>query len=225
MRIAIEDLSKTYGKTVALSHVNLVIEDGVFGLIGPNASGKTTLLRILATRLKPSGGRVTLGSWDLNRNRGEIRAITGYLPQRFSTFPKLTTREFLDYSASLAGLRDKKARNEEVEYLLESLGLSGVRNVFADELPVVMKRHLEIAQSVVGSPRMLLVDEPTLGLSPEERIRFRAMLMERSKKVENIVMTSHIFSDISSTCSSVAVLDRGTVAYSGPPENLPEQGF
>ncbi len=223
MRIVIEDLGKAYGKTVALSHIDLVIEDGIFGLIGANASGKTTLLRILATRLKPSGGRVTFGSWDLNRHRGAIRAVTGYLPQKYSRFPKLTTWEFLDYSACLAGMRDKKARHAEMEELLESLGLSDVRNVLADELPTVMKRHLEIAQSVVGGPRLLLVDEPTLGLSPEERIRFRAMLLEQSRNVENIIITSHIFSDISSTCATVAVLEKGTIAFCGAPGQLPKQ--
>ena len=224
MRIEISDLSKVFkDRTHALSHVNLVIENGVFGLIGPNASGKTTLLRILATLWKPTEGRVTFDGRDMNKNRARIRSITGYLPQRFSQFTRLTAREYLDYSAGLAGFFDKKTRQKEVDDLLESLGLSKMRDVAANDLPVVMKRLLEIAQAVIGNPTILLVDEPTLGLSPEERIRFRNMLNERSKKIDVIIMTSHILADISSTCHKLAVLNKGEVVYQGAPADIPDQ--
>jgi ABC-2 type transport system ATP-binding protein len=221
MKIVIDDLSKSFdGKTFALSHVNLVIESGVFGLVGPNASGKTTLLRILATLEKPTGGTVSFDGLDLNGNRAAVRSMTGYLSQRFGQFTKLKTWEFLDYSATLAGVHDKKTRQSEMEELLESLGLTAVRNVYANDLPTAMKRHLEIAQAVVGNPLILLVDEPTLGLSPDERIRFRNLLSLKSKKVENILITSHILSDISSTCDKVAVLDRGEVVHHGAPGDI-----
>ncbi len=222
MKIVIRNLSKVFkGRPPALSDVNLVIENGVFGLIGPNASGKTTLLRILATLLNPTGGSVTFDAWDLNKHRAAIRAMTGYLPQSFSRFPRLKAWEFLDYSAGLANLRDKKTRSSEVEYLLDALGLSEVRDVYANELSTVMKRHLEIAQAVIGSPRILLVDEPTSGLSPEERIRFRNLLAARSEKVEVIIMTSHIFSDISGACAKLAVLNDGGVVFHGAPSDIP----
>lgn len=224
MRIEISDLKKEFpGRTRALSNVNLVIEDGIFGLIGPNASGKTTLLRILATLVKPSGGKVTYDGRDLNRNRGWVRSITGYLPQRFSQFTRLTAREYLDYTAGLSGLFDKKNREREVSDMLESLGLSEVADTFANDLSVVQKRLLEIAQAVIGSPTVLLVDEPTLGLSPEERIRFRNMLNARSSRIEVIIMTSHILADISGTCRKLAVLNRGEIVFQGAPADIPDQ--
>jgi ABC-2 type transport system ATP-binding protein len=222
VKIEMCELSKEFENgTPALSDINLVIENGIFGLIGPNASGKTTLLRILATLVKPSTGKVTFDGRDLNHNRARIRSMTGYLPQRFSRFRKLKTREFLDYSATLAGIFDKKIRQNEVDNLLESLGLSKVGDVEANDLSVVMKRLLEIAQAVIGNPSILLVDEPTLGLSPEERIRFRNMLNERSKKIDVIIMTSHILADISSTCQQLAVLNKGEVVYQGVPADIP----
>ena len=203
--------------------MNLVIENGVFGLIGPNASGKTTLLRILATLWKPTEGRVTFDGRDMNKNRARIRSITGYLPQRFSQFTRLTAREYLDYSAGLGGLFDKKRHRQEVDDMLESLGLSEVADVYANDLSVVNKRLLEIAQAVISSPTILLVDEPTLGLSPEERIRFRNMLNARSKKIDVIIMTSHILADISSNCDKLAVLNRGEVVFQGAPAYIPDQ--
>jgi len=209
--------------THALTDVNLVIENGLFGLLGPNASGKTTLIRILATLLKPTEGTVTVDDIDLLKNRAAIRAMTGYLPQKFSSFTNVTTREFLDYSAGLAGLRDNKTRKKAVDEMLESLGLFEVRNSNANELSVVMKRHLEIAQALIGNPKILIVDEPTAGLSPEERIRFMKLLANRIDKINIIILSTHILSDISSTCANIAVLDKGAVAYHGAPENLAEQ--
>jgi len=200
--------------------VDLVIEDGLFGLLGRNASGKSTLLRILATLLKPSTGMVSFDGLDLKKNRAAIRSMTGYLPQRFSLFPPVTAGEFLDYSARLAGLNDKKVREKEISDMLDSLGLSDIRNHLANELSIVMKRHLEIAQAVIGNPKILLVDEPTSGLSPEERIRFNKLLAERSGKINIIILSTHILSDISSTCNNLAVLDKGEVVYHGSPEGF-----
>jgi ABC-type multidrug transport system ATPase subunit len=206
------------GGELALAGVNLVIGNGVFGLLGRNASGKTTLIRILATLLKPSGGMVTIDGLDLAGNRSAIRSMTGYLPQRFGSFTRMTTGEFLDYTARLAGLRDRNVREREVDSLLESLGLESERKTFANELPVVMKRHLEIAQAVIGNPRILLVDEPTAGLSPEERTRFGNLLAERSRAIEIIIMTTHILDDISGAWNGMAILDRGEIAYHGAPD-------
>ncbi|MFC1489879.1 ATP-binding cassette domain-containing protein [Candidatus Latescibacterota bacterium] len=224
MKITMENVSKIFDDgTTALKDINLVIEEGIFGLLGPNASGKTTLIRILATLSKPTGGVIRFDDMDLNDNRALIRSMTGYLPQRFSTFTNITTREFIDYSARLAGLRKKKERANEVDSLLESLGLYSVRNTRANELSISMKRHLEIAQAVVGNPEILIIDEPTVGLSPEERIRFSDLLSERIKKIKIIIMSTHILNDIKSTCSNLAVLEKGEVAYHGSTNILLEQ--
>ena len=224
MRITIKNLSKVFKDgTRALTNVNLVIEDGVFGLLGPNASGKTTLLRILATLLKPTEGIVTFDDMDLQQNRAAIRSMTGYLPQSFSMFMRITTLEFLDYSARLAGISDNITRKKAVDEMLESLGLSEVRNSNANELSVVMKRHLEIAQAVIGNPKILIVDEPTVGLSPEERIRFSDLLAEQIAKINIIILSTHIHSDITSTCSNMAYLDKGEVVYQGSPDIVFEQ--
>ncbi len=221
MKITIENLSKTFEDgTQALKNVSFVIGEGMFGLLGPNASGKTTLIRILATLEKPTGGIIRFDGMDLSTNRGRIRSMTGYLPQRFSSFTNVTTREFIDYSSRLAGIRNKRRRNDEVDYLLDSLGLYAVRNKRANELTTSMKRHLEIAQAVVGNPRILIVDEPTVGLSPEERIRFGKLLAERLEKIETIIMSTHILGDIKSTCSHIAALDKGEVAQFGPTETV-----
>ncbi|MCE5252568.1 ATP-binding cassette domain-containing protein [bacterium] len=223
MKITIKNLSKVFEDgTRALNDVNLVIDNGMFGLLGPNASGKSTLIRILATLMKPTGGTVMFDDLDLQKNRAAIRSMTGYLPQRFSSFRNMTAGEFLDYTARLSGLRDTRARKTAVDELLESLGLSGVKDTNANELSTVMKRHLEIAQAVIGNPRILIVDEPTVGLSPEERIRFRNLLTDRCGAISIIIFSTHILSDISSTCTDIAVLDKGEVVYHGAPENLPE---
>ena len=218
MEISIEHLGKTYPDgTRALMDINLNLTDGLYALIGLNASGKTTLIHILATLLKPSTGRVRYNDFDLARNRAHIRAMTGYLPQRFSTFRNTTAREFLDYSANLAGLYDPKEREKAVTYMLESLGLTGVRDKNANDLTPLQKRHLEIAQAMIGKPRVVLMDEPTTGLSPEERIRFRKLLVERSASSEVTLFATHILSDIVGDCTGVAVLDEGSLVFLGKP--------
>lgn len=226
MKITINNLSKKYDDgTRALNNINLVIGEGAFGLIGPNASGKTTLLRILATLEKSDGGTIKFDDLDLWKNRAEIRAMTGYLPQKFSQFSRMTAGEFLDYTARLAGLHKKKARDNAVDELLESLGLTEVRNKNANELPTAMKRHLEIAQAVIGDPDVLIVDEPTGGLSPEERLRFRKLLNDRTEKIGIIIFSTHIYSDILGLCNDLAVLEKGELVYHGPLENSPELSY
>lgn len=221
MKITINNLSKVFEDgTHALSNVNLVINDGMFGLLGYNASGKTTLMRIMVTLLQPTSGSIKIDGRNLQTNRAAIRSMTGYLPQRFSTFTKVTTWEFLDYTARLAGLRVKKSRNKAVDEMLESLGLYKVRNRQANELSVVLKRHLEIAQAIIGNPKILIVDEPTVGLSPEERLRFRNLLADKIGKINIIILSTHILGDISSTCAEIAILNRGEVVYNGSPESL-----
>lgn len=218
MEFTIEHLGKTYSDgTRALVDVNLELQNGLYALIGLNASGKTTLIHILATLLKPTTGKVRYDNYDLARNRTIIRAMTGYLPQRFSTFRNTTAGEFLDYSANLAGIYDPRTREEAVKYMLDSLGLTSVKDKSANDLTPLQKRHLEIAQAMIGNPRIVLMDEPTSGLSPEERIRFRKLLVERSATSEITLFATHILSDIVGDCTGVAVLDEGALVFFGKP--------
>ncbi len=224
MKISVEGLSKTYkGGTIALSGVDLEIGSGMFGLLGPNGAGKTTLMRILVTLMKPTGGSVSVNELDLQRNRREIRSMLGYLPQEFRFFSKLTTWEFLDYVARLAGLRDNKKRTKEVGEMLEQVGLYDVRDRLANKLSGGMKRRLGIAQALIGEPKIIVVDEPTTGLDPEERIRFRNLLSDMGQKDIAIILSTHIVGDISSSCHNMALLDQGRVVYRGSPDGLVEK--
>ena len=220
MNISIEGLSKTYGGTVqALKKIDLTVEHGIFGLLGPNGAGKTTLMRILVSLLEPSTGTVKFGELDLKRDRAKIRRMLGYLPQQFSTFPKLRTWEFLDYSARLAGLRGS-ARSSAVERMLETVSLYEARDKMAKKLSGGMKRRLGIAQALVGEPKVLVIDEPTTGLDPEERLKFRNLLSEMSSREMVIILSTHIVGDISSSCKSMAMLNKGEVVYNGSPDDL-----
>lgn len=224
MKIQINDLSQVYNNDFrALSKVNLEIESGMFGLLGPNGAGKSTLMRILVTLLKPTHGEVVVNGMKLSENRGEVRSILGYLPQDFRFFSKLKTWEFLDYAASLAGIKRKKARLEAVDDLLEQVGLFDVRNRYANKLSGGMKRRLGIAQALIGDPKIVVVDEPTTGLDPEERIRFRNILSNLSQKEVAIILSTHIVGDISSTCHQMALLNSGQVHFQGSPEEFIKQ--
>lgn len=224
MQISIQNLSKIYGQQKrALDDVSLEIESGLFGLLGPNGAGKTTLMRILVTLMEPTSGRVLVDGRDLQRYRKEIRAITGYLPQGFSAFSKIRTWEFLDYCARLSGLKAKAARREAVDAMLEKVGLFEARDRMAKKLSGGMKRRLGIAQALIGDPRLLIVDEPTTGLDPEERIRFRNILADMGHSERIIILSTHIVGDISSTCNDMALLNQGRVGFHGPPEQFIRQ--
>jgi ABC-2 type transport system ATP-binding protein len=221
MHIKIENLNKVYPNGYyALKNLNLEIPSGMFGLLGPNGAGKSTLMRILVTLMKPSSGRVTIDNLDLSKNRREIRAMLGYLPQDFSFFSKLKTYEFLDYTARLAGMKNSGQRRIAVDQMLEEVGLYEARDRNANKLSGGMKRRLGIAQALINNPRIIIVDEPTTGLDPEERIRFRNLLSTISTRDVIIILSTHIVGDISSTCNSMALLNKGNLAFSGSPEQL-----
>jgi ABC-type multidrug transport system ATPase subunit len=224
VKIEIEGLSKKYpnGK-LALSDINLTIENGMFGLLGPNGAGKSSLIRILVTLLLPSSGHVKIDNLDLIKNRGEIRKMLGYLPQDFRFFSKLKTWEFLDYAAGLAGLKNSRKRLSKVDEWLERVGLFDARDRQANNLSGGMKRRLGIAQALIGDPRIIIVDEPTTGLDPEERIRFRNILSELSQQDIIIILSTHIVGDISSVCHDLALLDEGRLQFNNSPENLIEK--
>ena len=220
MRIEIRQLTKHYrGGKYALRNVDLEIGSGMFGLLGPNGAGKTTLMRILVTLLKPSSGQVLIDGLDLARERARIRSLIGYLPQDFSRFPKLATWEFLDYAAALGGVRRRAARRERVDRLLEQMGLFEARDRLASRLSGGMKRRLGIAQTLIAEPAIMVVDEPTVGLDPQERLRFRNLLADIPGEVI-IILSTHIVGDISSTCSDLALLNEGEIVYKGPPRHL-----
>ncbi len=202
--------------------MSLEIDNGMFGLLGPNGAGKSTLIKILVTLLKPSRGKVLINGEDLQKNRRKVRAVLGYLPQDFRFFAKLRTWEFLEYSARLAGMRDNTVRKEEVERMLEEVGLYEVRDRKANKLSGGMKRRLGIAQALIGDPKIVIVDEPTTGLDPDERIRFRNLLSKMAEKEMIIILSTHIVGDISSSCNNMALLDEGKLVFSGSPDALVE---
>jgi len=224
MKIEIQGLNKIYPNgNHALKDINLEFGNGMFGLLGPNGAGKSSLMRIIVTLMKPTTGIIMIDGKDIQKHRKELRSILGYLPQDFRFFTSLKTWEFLDYSGALAGLRNRKERLSEVDRLLDQVGLLEVRDRPANKLSGGMKRRLGIAQALIGKPKIIVVDEPTTGLDPDERIRFRNILSQLSQRDVIIILSTHIVGDISSTCQSMALLNKGELVFSGPPEKLIKQ--
>lgn len=223
MQIEIKNLTKTYaGGFKALDEVNLTITNGMFGLLGPNGAGKSTLMRILVTLMQATEGEVLIDGRDIRKYRKEIRQMVGYLPQDFRFFAKLKSWEFLDYAARLGGMYSKRERRERVDEMLESVGLFEFRNRMANKLSGGMKRRLGIAQALIAHPSIIIVDEPTTGLDPEERIRFRNLLSDLGRSETIIILSTHIVGDISSTCNQMALLNEGSLIYQGTPDRLVE---
>lgn len=217
MNVTIHQLSKVYGGTVrALDGVDLSIEHGMVGLLGPNGAGKTTLMRILAGILHPSSGTVHVGDHDLTTERGRtaVKRLLGYLPQDLGLYPDLTARQFLDYIGILKGLGDTRARRQRVETLLETVALAEVGHRQLKTFSGGMKRRVGIAQALLNDPRLLIVDEPTAGLDPEERIRFRNLLSDLAGD-RTVLLSTHIVEDIAQTCRRLAVLAHGRVIFQG----------
>ena len=222
MCIIIKNLNKIYPNgNHALKDVNLEIPAGMFGLLGPNGAGKSTLMRILVALMEPTSGQVEICGYDLMKQRKEIRGILGYLPQDFRFFAKYKTYEFLDYAARLSGMNHSRQRKQAVDEMLENVGLFDVRERYANKLSGGMKRRLGIAQALIHHPKVIIVDEPTTGLDPEERIRFRNLLVELSKD-RIVIFSTHIIEDISSSCNQVVVINKGELKYFGDPSDMVE---
>lgn len=222
MRITITGLSKVFGRHVrALDGIDLEISTGMLGLLGPNGAGKTTLMSILATLMRPSSGRVLIDGWDVSkpRHRFMIKSVLGYLPQELGLYPDLTTSEFVDYIATLKGFEHPRARKEEVGRVLEAVGLVDSARIKTRALSGGMKRRVGIAQALIGEPRLLIVDEPTVGLDPAERVRFRTMLAGLAEG-RVVILSTHIVEDVVATCSRVAVLSAGKLIFDGAPAEL-----
>ena len=215
--IVIRNLNKFYGKKQALHDVNLRIEKGMFGLLGRNGAGKTTLMKTLATLLQKKSGEITVYGIPIE-NEKEIRKIIGYLPQEFSMYPTMNVYEAMDYLAILSGL-GKQERKARIEMLLEQVHLADSKNKKVKALSGGMKRRLGIAQALLNNPEVLIVDEPTAGLDPEERIRFRNLLSEIAEE-RIVILSTHIVGDIEATCENIAILDEGKVLYSGTVDSL-----
>lgn len=224
MQIEIKNLTKTYpGGFKALDDINLTITNGMFGLLGPNGAGKSTLMRILVTLMQSTSGQVLVDGKEISSHRKEIRKMVGYLPQDFRFFAKLKSWEFLDYAARLAGMNSRRERLDRVDEMLESVGLFEFRERMANKLSGGMKRRLGIAQALIAHPSMIIVDEPTTGLDPEERIRFRNLLSDLGRSDTIIILSTHIVGDISSTCNQMALLNEGSLIYQGTPDKLVAQ--
>lgn len=216
--IEIKELNKFYGKKKqALSNVNLTIEQGMFGLLGRNGAGKTTLMKTLATLLQKQSGSISVCGIPIE-NAKEIRKIIGYLPQDFSMYPTMTVAETMDYLGVLSGISSKE-RKERIKLLLEKVNLTEHKNKKVKALSGGMKRRLGIAQALLNDPKVLIVDEPTAGLDPEERIRFRNLLCDVAEN-RIVILSTHIVGDIEATCEKLAILNEGSILYSGTVSDL-----
>ena len=221
MSIIIKGLNKIYPNgNHALKDVNLEIPPGMFGLLGPNGAGKSTFIRILVALMEPSSGSINMYGYDILKEREQVRKIMGYLPQDFRFFAPYKTYEFLDYAAMLSGINSRRERKERVDEMLRSVGLYEVRDRYANKLSGGMKRRLGIAQALIHNPKVIVVDEPTTGLDPEERIRFRNLLTKAAGNNVSIILSTHIVGDISSSCNNMTLLNKGQISFVGAPEEL-----
>lgn len=217
--IRIENLDKYYGNKQALSNISLTVEQGMFGLLGRNGAGKTTLMKILTTLLQKKNGNITICGIPIENSK-EIRKIVGYLPQDFSMYPTMSVFEVMNYLGILSGIGAKE-RKDRIAFLLKKVNLSDHKDKKVKALSGGMKRRLGIAQALLNNPKVLIVDEPTVGLDPEERIRFRNLLCDvASERI--VILSTHIAGDIEATCEKIAILNEGSILYYGTVSGLLE---
>lgn len=220
--IEIHELKKTYrGNIQALRGVSLDIGRGMFGLIGKNGAGKTTLMRTLTGLLRPTSGSVTVMGHRMDTGAGKTaaKALLGYLPQELGLYPNLNAYEFLDYIAILKGVANVQTRRSHIERVLEMVNLVDVAGRQLKTYSGGMKRRIGIAQALLGDPQVLIVDEPTAGLDPEERVRLRNVLSDVAR-TSTVILSTHIVEDIGHSCNDLAVIDAGQVLYRGAPSSL-----
>ena len=217
MDLRIEHLSKRYSNGVqALDDVSLTIRPGMFGLLGPNGAGKSTLMRTLATLQEADAGTALLGDVDVLRDKDAVRRRLGYLPQEFGVYPRVSAEALLDHLAALKGISRAGERRDTVHALLKKTNLFDVRKKALGTFSGGMKQRFGIAQALLGDPRLLIVDEPTAGLDPEERVRFHDLLSSIGEDVI-VILSTHIVSDVADLCSAMAVLFAGRVLSAGDP--------
>jgi ABC-type multidrug transport system ATPase subunit len=217
LELRIENLSKTYPNGVrALQDVNLTIPTGMFGLLGPNGAGKSTLMRTIATLQEPDSGSITLGGLDVLRQKEEVRKILGYLPQEFGVYPKISAEGMLNHFAVLKGVTNARERKELVQALLQRTNLHDVRKQNLGTFSGGMRQRFGIAQALLGNPKLIIVDEPTAGLDPGERVRFHNFLAEIGEQVI-IILSTHIVEDVSDLCTQMAIISHGRLLMTGEP--------
>ncbi|HEX8451281.1 MAG TPA: ABC transporter ATP-binding protein [Longimicrobium sp.] len=217
MELQIRGVSKSYPNGVqALNDVTLTIPAGMYGLLGPNGAGKSTLMRILATLQEPDSGTIQLGDLDVVRQKDEVRKTLGYLPQEFGVYPKASAEELLDYFAILKGIPEKKARREVVEALFRQTNLWEVRKQKLGGYSGGMRQRFGVAVALLGNPKLLIVDEPTAGLDPAERVRFLNLLSELGEN-SAVILSTHIVEDVSELCTRMAIIDRGEILLEAEP--------
>jgi ABC-type multidrug transport system ATPase subunit len=223
MQLSIQNLSKRYANGVqALDNVSLTIAPGMFGLLGPNGAGKSTLMRTLATLQEADSGTAMLDDVDVLRDKGRVRRVLGYLPQEFGVYPKVSAVEMLDHFARLKGLTDAKTRKATVDALLERTNLAAVRKQKLGGFSGGMRQRFGIAQALLGNPKLIIVDEPTAGLDPEERVRFHNLLADIGHDVI-VILSTHIVDDVADLCPTFAVISKGRVILSGEPREAIER--
>lgn len=222
MELRINNLSKSYpGGVQALQDVTLTIEPGMFGLIGPNGAGKSTLMRIIATLQEADTGTVILGDIDVLEEKDKLRQVLGYLPQEFGVYPKVSAEEMLRHLAVLKGIADRRQRRETVAAILQQTNLYEHRRQSLGSFSGGMKQRFGIAQALLGNPKLIIMDEPTAGLDPEERVRFHNMLSEIGENII-VILSTHIVDDVSELCSKMAILHEGQMLLTGDPSELIE---
>jgi ABC-2 type transport system ATP-binding protein len=218
LELTIENLSKTYPNGVqALKDVTLKIPTGMFGLLGPNGAGKSTLMRTIATLQEPDQGSIRFNGMDVLKDKDSVRRVLGYLPQEFGVYPKVSSEVMLNHFAVLKGITDNKQRKETVSALLNKTNLWEVRKEKLGNYSGGMKQRFGIAQALLGNPKLIIVDEPTAGLDPAERIRFHNLLSEIGENIV-VILSTHIVEDVSDLCSYMAVISNGKVLLYGEPE-------
>jgi ABC-type multidrug transport system ATPase subunit len=217
--LAIRNVSKTYGNGVrALNNVSLEIPSGMFGLLGPNGAGKSTLMRTLATLQAPDSGTVTFDGIDVLEQPDLLRRQLGYAPQDFGVYPRISARAMLDHLAHLKGMTDRTERRRLVDDMLHQVNLSEVAGKSLGSYSGGMRQRFAIAQALIGGPRLLIVDEPTAGLDPEERNRFHNLLSGISDAV--VILSTHIVDDVADLCPAMAIMDGGEIVAQGAPAAL-----
>jgi len=218
LELRVEHLSKTYpGGVQALKDVSLTVPTGMFGLLGPNGAGKSTLMRTIATLQEPDTGAISLEGMDVLAEKEEVRKILGYLPQDFGVYPRATAEEMLTHLAVLKGLTERGERRDAVEALLHQTNLWEARRRKLGTYSGGMRQRFGIAQALLGDPRLVIVDEPTAGLDPAERLRFLNLLSEIGENVV-VILSTHIVEDVSDLCSRMAIISRGEVLLQAAPQ-------
>lgn len=219
MQLKVEELSKNYrGQVQALRKVQITLQPGVLGLLGPNGAGKSTLMRILATVTRPSSGRVLWNEKDIAQNPDALRNVLGYLPQDFGVYPNLNAHEFLEYLAAVKGIQTATAK-KRIGELLDLVNLTEAAKRPLGGYSGGMRQRVGIAQALLNDPQLLIVDEPTAGLDPEERVRFRNLLSELSGE-RIVILSTHIVSDIEAVATQIAILAHGELLAHDAPEGL-----